>query len=150
MKWCTVAFKHGFKFDAFAYRHDGDTVIAYCAGNNNSVSGPGVTNGEIYRIGNYADSGGGDEYLIPLAAIDDLGVAGDESNAGFVAGSPHGVGNALQVGERQTFLQDEGGGEPQWPRAADSQVIHRAVNREFADVAAGKKDGANYKRIGRK
>ena len=36
--------------------------------------------------GHDADAGGGDEDLVALAAIDDLGVAGDQRHAGLVAG----------------------------------------------------------------
>ena len=48
--------------------------------------------------------------------------------------------HAAQVGERQALLEDEGERQRERPRAADREVVDRAVDRELADVAAGEED----------
>ena len=93
------------------------------------------------------DAGRGDENLITLAAVHDLGIARDQQDAGFVTGGPHGRDDAPEVGERQALLQDERGGKVKGPGSADREVVDGAVNRQPADVAAGKKDRPHDKRI---
>ena len=66
-----------------------------------------------HALRHHADAGGGDEDLVALAAIDDLGVAGDERHAGLVAGLPHGSDDALQIVQRQSFFEDERGRQEQ-------------------------------------
>ena len=57
--------------------------------------------------------------------------------------------DAPQVGERQPFFEDERGREEQRPRAADGEIVHRAVHRQPADVAAGEEERPDDERIGR-
>ncbi len=55
---------------------------------------------------------------------------------------------ALEIVHRQAFLEDESDREMERFRAAHGKVVHRAVDREPADVAAGKEDGAHHVRVG--
>ena len=92
--------------------------------------------------------GGGDEHLVALAAVDDLGVAGDQRHAGLVAGRAHRGDDALQVGQRQPFFEDERRREEQRRGAADGQVVDGAVDRQPADVAAGEEERPDHERVG--
>ena len=49
---------------------------------------------------------------------------------------------------RQALLHDERGGKTERPGAAHRQVVHRSVDGQFADVAAGKKQRRHHERIG--
>ncbi len=106
--------------------------------------------GRALRIDSERPSGtrpmpdGGDEDAVALAAIDDLGIAGDERHAGLVAGLPHRGDDALQVGQRQSFFEDERRRQEQRPGAADGQIVDRAVHRQPADVAAGEEERPDH------
>ena len=91
-------------------------------------------------VGHDADAGRRDEHSVSLAAIDDLGIAGDERHACFGTRLPHRAGDALQVRERQPLFEDERRGQIKRRRAADGEVVDRAMDRQLADVAAGEKE----------
>src|SRR5438046_8206093 len=96
----------------------------------------------------HADTGCGDEDLIAFAAVDDLGIAGDELYAGLSGGGAHGLDDPAQIINRQAFFEDEGGREIQRAGAAHHQIVHRAVNREPADIAAPKEDRSYNEGVG--
>ena len=48
----------------------------------------------------------------------------------------------LEIGQREPLLEDEGQRQRQRARAAHREIVDRAVDRELADVAAGKEDAA--------
>ena len=48
-----------------------------------------------------ADAGGGDEHAVGLAALDHLGVAGDDLHARLARRRAHALRDALQIGERK-------------------------------------------------
>ena len=143
-----VALQDGLELDALAHRHDGDAVVADRAGNQDAVAGPGDADRQRSALRHQADAGSGDEDLVALAPVHDLGVAGDQGHARLVAGLPHRGDDALQVGQRQALLEDEGGREEQRLGAADRQVVHGAVDRQPADVAAREEQRADHEGIG--
>ena len=53
-------------------------------------------------------------------------------------GRGHRLDDALQVGQREAFLEDEAGRQVQRHRARHRHVVDGAVHRQAADVAAGK------------
>ena len=57
--------------------------------------------------GHDADAGRGDEDAVAFAAVHDLGIAGDEGDARLGAGLPHRGDDALEVGHRQPFFENE-------------------------------------------
>ncbi len=85
--------------------------------------------------------GGGDEDLVALAAVDDLGVAGDQRDARLVAGRAHRATIRSQVGERQTFLEDERRREKSGsaPPTARSLTVPWTASRPMSPP--GKKSG---------
>ena len=56
----------------------------------------------------------------------------------------------LQVGQRETLLEDEGRRHPPRLGAAGRQVVDRAVHGQRADVAAREERGTDDEPIGRK
>ena len=145
-----VAGDFGFEFEAFAHGHDGDAVHGDLAAEENFVAGPGARWGRCSTPSrDHADAGGVDEDSVGLAAIDDFGVAGDERDARGVGGFAHRVHDSRRnrrIGS--PFLEDESDGEMQRARAAHGEVVDRAVDGEFADVAAGEKDRADHVGVG--
>ena len=91
----------------------------------------------VRRPFEHADAGGGDVAAVGLAALDDLGVAGDDLHAGRPRPRRHRRDDPPQVGDREALLEDEAGRQVQRPRAGHRQVVDRAVDGEVADVAAG-------------
>src|SRR3954452_21292586 len=87
-----------------------------------------------------ADSGGVDEDAVSLALFDDLGVAGDDLDAGGFGGAAHGGGDASERVERGAFLGDEGGGEVGRFGAPHGEIVHRAGPGERADIAAAEEE----------
>ena len=94
-------------------------------------------------VGNDADAGGGDEDLVPLAAVDDLGVAGDQCDA-----RPRRMPPRIDATMRsrsamgKPFFENERRRQEERVRAADRQVVDRAVDRQLADVAARERTAA--------
>src|ERR1019366_1192017 len=95
-----------------------------------------------------ADAGGGDEDLVALAAVDDLGVAGNELHAGAGCRRAHGFDDAAQIVDGQALFEDERGGEVHGLGAAHGEVVDRAMHGEVADVAAWKEDGRDDEGVG--
>jgi hypothetical protein len=110
---------------------------------DSSTTSPGraLRAADVAPGGQHADAGGADEDAVALALFHDLGVAGDDGHAGLARGGGHRLDDALQVGQRQPFLEDEAGRQVQRHRAHHRHVVDRAVHREAADVAAGKNSG---------
>jgi hypothetical protein len=86
---------------------------------------------------------------VGLAALDDLGVAGDDLHAGDPRRHAHRRHHPLERRNRQPFFQNEARAEPLRPRPAHGEIVDRAMHGERADVTAGKKQRAHHVRIGR-
>ncbi len=88
------------------------------------------------RDDDLADPGGGDEEAVCRAALDDLGVAGDDRRPSLARRGRHAGADGAQVVEGKALLDDEGGGERQRPRRRRRQIVDGAGHREAADVSA--------------
>ena len=96
----------------------------------------------------HADAGSGDENLVALAAIHDLGIAGNQGHAGLGAACRMECDDAPKVVHRQAFFENECGREEQRPGAADRQIVDGAVHGQLANVAAGEEEGPHHEGIG--
>ena len=136
-----VAAQRRGEVQAFAGGEDRQTVVAQRAVDEHRVAGPGLAppGGEV--VAQLADAGGGDEDAVGAAALDHLGVAGDQRHARGAGGGGHGVRDAVQVVQRQALLEDERTREEAGPRAHDREVVDRAGDRQGADVAAREEGG---------
>ena len=96
-----------------------------------------------------ADAGRVDEDAVAFAPIHDLRVAGHQLHACLGRRPLHRLHDAPQRLHRQAFFQDEACAQEARPRAAHRQVVHRAVDGQRADVAAGKEQRPHDVGIGR-
>jgi hypothetical protein len=139
----------GLEAEALALRHDRHAVVAQGAGDEDGVARPRPVAGDVHALRHHADAGGGDEDAVALALLHHLGVAGDDRHAGLARRLRHRVDDALEVGEREAFFQDEAGREVQRLGARHGDVVDRAVHRQAADVAAGEEQRRDDVRVGR-
>ena len=91
----------------FAATHDGNAVIAHSAGNQDLVAWFAVGAGKAYAFGDEADAAGVDEHAIAMAAVNHLGIAGNDVHAGFLRHFGHAFADALQIGDGIALFQDE-------------------------------------------
>jgi hypothetical protein len=98
---------------------------------------------------NHTDASGVDEQAIALAFVHDFRVAGDDLHAALLRRIAHRTHHTPQCLHRETFFDNESAAQIKRPRAAHREIIHRAVNRHRADVAAGKEQRTHDVGIGR-
>ena len=93
-------------------------------------------------------AGGGDEQAVGRTAVHNLGVPADDRHADRGRGGAGGAEHVAQLLQRQALLDNEGQGERPRLCAHHRQVVHRAVDSQRPDVAAGKHDRFHHERIG--
>jgi hypothetical protein len=91
-----------------------------------------------------------DEQPVAFALVHDLRVARDDFDARGIRGCAHGLDDPRERLHRQSFLDDEPRAQPPRARAAHREIVDCSVDRERADVAAGKEERAHDIRVGRK
>ena len=91
-----------------------------------------------------SDAGGIDENFIAFTPFHHLRVAGHDLHSGAVGGCFDAHQYVPELGHGQPFLQNKAEGQILRHRSAHRQVVNRAVHGQFADVAAGEKQGRNY------
>ena len=124
-------------------------MVAERAGDEDAVSWLG--RGDRHRRATLrvdADARRRDEDLVALAAVDHLGVAGDERDVRFRARASHRGDDLLELRDLEPLLEDEGRREEARNRAPHGEVVHRPVHGEAADVAAGEEERAHDERVG--
>ena len=92
-----IARNGAFKFKTFALRHDGHSVVANIATENDLVPRPGTIGRDVHAALDHANTRGGNKNLVALPAIHDLGVAGYEFHSGFRRGRPHRLHHPPQI-----------------------------------------------------
>ena len=78
---------------ALALAHDGDAVVAQRARDQDDIAGLAVCTAERHARGNLAHAGGVDVDAVGPAALDHLGVAGDDFDARLARRLGHGLHN---------------------------------------------------------
>ena len=144
-----VALQVDFELKVSARHHHGHAVVADRARYEHAVARPRTVRAKLDAGGNDADPGRRDVQAVGRPALDDLRVAGRDRYAGGKRRSRHRCGDAAQVGNRETFLDDEAGRERDRPRARHREIVDRPVDREVADVAAGEEDRLDDVGVGR-
>lgn len=132
-----------FELEALADAHDGHAVIAEGAGDEDGVAGLGAMGADLDAGAEDSDAGGVDVAAVAVAALDDLGVSGDDLDARCGRGLSHGGDDGGKLGERETFFKDEAGGEIFGFGSGDGEVVDGSVDGEIADGAAGEKERLN-------
>jgi hypothetical protein len=148
MKRCRVTFQIAVKRDSFATRQDGGAVISDGSTDDDYVAGTGSLWRNVNAFGNDSQTGGGKEYAVSFAALNDFGVTADDGNGGALAGLSNCTSNAIQIGQRKAFFKDEANGECKWLRTGHGDIIDASVYCEITDAATGKEQGRDNKGVG--
>lgn len=112
------------------------------------ILSPGLaeSTGEAHAFGNEADTTGIDEHAIAVAAINDLGVARDNMDAGLLGHFGHAFADALQIGNGETLFQDEPTAEVLGNSTTGGNVVNRACHTASLPMSPpGKKWGVTTK-----
>src|ERR1039458_6145595 len=144
----TVALNLSLEFQPLALRQNRDAVIADRTAQEHLVPGTSTVGGKVDSFWHNSDSGRVDEQPVALAFLDDLGIASYNLHARFRRRSAQRIHHASKFVHREALFDDEGGAQKQRRGAAHRQIVHRAVNGEGADVAAGKEQWLHYEGIG--
>ncbi len=115
-------------------------MIAQAAGDQDAVAWARRGGREPRPATQLADAGRVDVDAVRLAALDHFGVAGYDSYARLVRRLTQRLHDAAQVGDRETFLQDDAQREIERRRPRHGEVVDRAANGKPADVAAGEEE----------
>jgi len=118
-------------------------VIAHRARDQNHIADPCLAPVDAQACRRYAYAGGADEDTVTLALLHHLGVAGDDGHSGLACRRRHGLNDAFQIGQRETFFQDETGRQVQRLGPRHRHIVDRAMHREAADVAAREEQRRN-------
>ena len=89
-----------------------------------------------------------DKESIGFAALDDLGVAGDDGNTCLTCRLRHRGDDAAQVADGETFLQDEACREIERFGTCHGQVVDGAVDCQFSNIPSREEEGAYYVGVG--
>ncbi len=138
----------GFEGEVLALRKHGDAVVAKRAADQDRIAGRGAVAGDVHARRHNANPRGGNENAVALALLDNLGVAGDDGDAGGAGSVRHAGNDAFEIAERKAFLQHEGGGKVKRPRPGHGHVVDGAMHRKRADIAARKEQGRDDMRVG--
>ena len=148
MKGGAVRQDLGFELKVLAFRQHRDAVIAKRAADEDRVAGAGSVSRDVDAFRHDADAGRRDENAVAFAFLDHLRVTRDDGRARLAGGSRHAGDDAVEIGQREPLLQHEGCGEIERARAGHGHVVDRAMDRERADVSAGKEQGRDDMRVG--
>ena len=139
----------GVEGQVLTLRHDGDAVVADAPRKDHAIARPRLLSREIEPRGDDSDARRRNEHPVRLAAFHHLGVAGHHRNAGRARGFTHAVGDALEIREPETFLDDETRRKIERTSARHGDIVDRSVHGERADVAARKEQWRDHMAVGR-
>ena len=86
-------------------------MIAKRAADEDRVAGIGAVAGDVDAVRHNADAGRGDENAVAFALLNHLRVAGHDGHARVAGRARHAGDNAVEIGERKSFLQHESSGK---------------------------------------
>src|SRR6266567_2664618 len=132
MEGSSVAFNVGLDLERFASEHNGYAMVSDRAAEQYPVSGLQLRLPKPPVGANDTHSSCVDKEPIGFAALDDLGVAGDDGNACLTCRLRHRGDNAAQVADGETFLQDEACREIERFGPCHGQVVDGAVDCQFS------------------
>ena len=123
-------------------------VVAHGTGEDDCISffHGGGGNGKTRRP--FTDAGS-IEIEAPFA-FNNLGVSCYDGNACFSGRFRHGGNYLFQYLRFQSCFQNEGGRQVERSGSHGGQVIHRAADRQFPYITAGKEEGLHHEAVGGK
>ena len=96
----------------------------------------------------HTDAGRVDVAPVAVAALDHLGIAGNDAHACCGSRIRHGADNGSKLRQREAFFEDEARAEKLWIGSGDGEIVDGAVHGERADRTARKKQRLHDKGIG--
>ena len=135
--------------ESFSRRHDGDAVPADVAGQEHGVPGTDARGDNLERMLDEANARGVDEDPVAFSVVDDLRITRHDLRARGPSRRPHRVEHRAQRLDREALLENEGRAQPGRPRPGHREIVHGAVDRERADVAAREEGRADHIGVGR-
>ena len=148
VQWRAVGGHRGAEVDALAHAHDRHAVLADVARHDDVIAGARLLGPDAQPVGHHADAGGVDEKPVRTALSDDLGVAGDDADAGVGGGLAHRLRDGTEHLELEALLEDEAGRQRQRLRPAHRQVVDGAVDGQITDVAAREEQRVDHVGVG--
>jgi hypothetical protein len=137
----------GFEVEFAAREEDCYSVVADWAGEDDLIPRTHRSRINVHARQRLSNSSGGDVHLVGLAMLDHFRVAGDNSNPGALGRACHGANFGFQNFCGQSFFENEGYRESFAASAGHGEIIHRAVDGEFADGATRKAKRLDYEAI---
>jgi len=125
-------------------------VVAECAREQHHIAGATVRPREVEAHGQHAHAGGVHVDTVAVTALDHLGVAGDDTHARFGGRVVHRDDDAPELLDRHPLFQHEAHREVERRCARGRHVVHRAADRQPADVAAREEQRMHHVGVGGK
>ena len=119
-------------------------MTAQITTDEDGVAGADPSWGYVDAFGNLAHAGGVDEYPVALAAVDDLGVSGDDLHAHFGGRLAHRLDYAAERLHRKAFFENEPGAEPARLGTRGSDIISIDLNQVPTDFIRSEGDGVRF------
>ena len=147
-----VAHDWRFEFQAFAHRENRDAVAAEIAADDDRVAGLRPMRADRSRGFTFASITPMPEVLTNMPSPLPLSTTLVSPVTSFTPACRRGLlhrrDHGAQRFHRQAFFENESRAQIERARAAHGQIVDRAVDRQIADVAAGKNQRAHHERIG--
>ena len=129
--------------------HDGDAVVAECTRHQDDIARLAVGAAERHARGYLAHAGGIDIDAVGPAALDHLGVAGDDRHARLACRLGHGLDDLAQLVHGVALFEDEAARQVAHVSARGRDVVNGSAHGESADITAGEELRRDYKAVGR-
>src|SRR3954452_15464915 len=95
----------------------------------------GPVGADVDPVGDHADASGVDVDPVAVAALDDLRVTRDDPDARTLRRLAETLRDGTHLGDLDSLLEDEAGGQVERRGTAHGQVVDRAVDGQVADAA---------------
>ena len=113
-------------------------MVADGPADDHHVARLGALGPDVDPVGEDPDPGRVDVDAVAVTAIDHLRVPRDQFHAGAGRSGGHRLDDHPELGHREALFEDEAGADEPGLGAAHRHVVHRPVDRQFADVPSGK------------
>ena len=123
-------------------------MIPQMAVHEDHVVGPYAVGAHLHAAGDDADAGGVDEEPVGGAARHHLGIAGGHRPPRRPGGRPQAAQDAPQHLDGQALLDHQRAAQVERHRAAHGEIVHGAVDRQRADVAARELERRHHEGVG--
>ena len=127
--------------------HDRHAVPAQIPAQQNDIPRTHGGRADLQIMRHRSHPGGIDINTIALSPFHHLRIPCDDTNARQTGSLSHGAYHSVQDIQGKPLLQNEPRRQVQRFRAAHGQIIHRPVNGQGADIAAGKLQGLHHEAI---